>query len=166
MRFPSVLIAGVSLILGVSSSVWPAQNNVASSTSTDEALDTLRLVVTGEIRKIDTKKKNFEVKVTVDNGPAGYRQQPRSAPPRGGMGRRGGMGGRRGGMGYPPPNQPQTSTIDVKVFATEQTVLKDHERNVPITFDTLKNGVHVTVTAVHRGTGHDVDALQISRTVY
>ena len=164
MRDFLVLIPVLALMLALPLPAMPKQQDAVSSSTADGVVDTLRLVVTGEIRKIDPKKKTFEVKVTVDNGPVGYRQQPRSGSPRGGMGRR---GGRRGGMGYPPPNQaPQTSTIDVKVFATEQTVLKDHERNVPIGFDSLKNGVHVTVTAVHRGTGHDVDALQISRTVY
>src|SRR5215831_18375311 len=80
--------------------------------STDR--ENVKIVTTGEVRKIDDKEKTFQFKFKLDQ-PSAYRgQQP--------IGRRGGVYGRRRG-GYPGGNRvPRPAAVDdtkeVKVFTS------------------------------------------------
>ena len=114
------------------------------------------------------RRNRLEIKLTFDSGPANApvnRQQSQSTMPP--MGRRGGMGGMGGGGRRNAPtsnqNRNQTTTLKVKVFGSDNTLLKDGD--AIIKFTTLKNGDRVTITGIHRESGiNDIEALEISRT--
>ena len=122
----------------------------------DNESDNVRLVTTGEILKIDAKKKTFEFRVSLDSFPrGGYRGR------RGGSGRMGGRGRFPGGYPGGGRGNPQSSpTLDVKVFTSERTSLR--LENNSSDFNRLKVGERVTLTAVHHGKGNDVDAIEVA----
>src|SRR5215475_9918608 len=62
----------------------------------DKDTDNVRLVTTGEILKVDSKKKTFEFRIVLDEFPRGFYG-----------GRGGGRGGRMGGRGRFPGPPPQ-----------------------------------------------------------
>jgi hypothetical protein len=127
--------------------------------------ENVKIVTTGEIKKIDDKNKTFQFKFNLDLPPF-VNRGPVNQPPQGG-GRPGGMGGRRrGGIGYPGGNRyPAPAAVEnskeVKVFTSDSTSLKDS--NATLRFSDLKKGDHVTVTAIHKEHGDDIEALVIKR---
>ena len=132
-----------------------------SITAADRDTDNVRLVTTGEILKIDSKKKTFEFKIILDAFPRNGRGY---GGPVGG-----GRGGRMGGRGPFPGRYPGGArgnvqyipTLEVKVFTSEKTTLKAGSSGVD--FSILRVGERVTVMGVHRGKGTDVDAIEVSR---
>ena len=125
----------------------------------------IKIVTTGEIRKIDDKNKTFQFKFSLDPPPSINRGRG-TQPPQGG-GRPGGIGGRRrGGLGYPGGNRtPQPQVVDnskeVKVFTSDATSVKDGRSDLH--FSDLKKGDRVTVTAIHKGKGDDIEAIAVKR---
>src|SRR5262245_64065834 len=87
----------------------------AASVLTGQESESIRIVTTGQIRKIDARKKTLEFWVFLD-----------SMPPRMGRGGR----GRRGG-GYPPPPNREGAepppVVTTKVFITQRTVFRKGE---------------------------------------
>jgi hypothetical protein len=129
---------------------------MAIAADEDKDADNVRLVTTGEILKIDYKKKAFEFRIVLDDFPRGF------------YGRGGGRGGRMGGRGrFPGPFPPNgrgvqyVPVMDIKVFTSEKTSLKSSRNSVE--FSIFKVGERVTVTGVHRGKGTDIDALEVSK---
>jgi hypothetical protein len=121
--------------------------------------DNVRLVTTGQILKVDAKKKIFEFRIVLDAFPRG---NGRYGGP-GGPGGRGPYPGRfpggrgRGGVQYVP-------VLDVKVYTSEKTALKVGGNSAD--FSEFKVGERVTVTGVHHGKsgkGNDLDAIEISK---
>jgi hypothetical protein len=133
----------------------------------DRASESVRIVATGEVRKVDQKNKTFQFKITLDRAERGGLSRPgggtsggQRPPGRGGGGRRGGgpVGGR---TPRPPATGGQPDSIEVKVFVSTNTVIRgDHEG---FNFTELKSGQHVSVTAIHKGSGNDLDALEIQQ---
>ena len=154
MRFWTVTIVVALLSVSVM-----AQDKAAEKDS-----DKIRIVTTGEIRKIDAKNKTFQFRITLDSFPGGG-QRPQNG------GGRGGGRGRRGGGGNPFPfpggqgrgNGPTPiPVIEVKVFTSEKTALKDSDS--AFTFSSLKVGQRVAVTGIHKGKGNDIEALEVDKT--
>ena len=148
MRQPSsVLVFTIALYLA---GVW-------SFGADDE--DSVKLVATGRIEKIDTKHKTFQFKFTMDPG-QGARRPVQNAPyPGRGGGRRGRIGGYPGRS--PAPNAAYDNSMEVKVFVSDATRVKGPFN--PLQFSDLKSGDHVTVTAIHRPHGDDLDAQVVAR---
>ena len=117
--------------------------------------ENVKIVTTGEVRKIDDKEKTFQFKFKLDQ-PAYRGQQP--------IGRRGGVYGRRRG-GYPGGNRAPVPAADdtkeVKVFTSTATTFKDTRGDLQ--FSDLKKGDRITVTAIHKGRGDDIEALAVKR---
>jgi len=120
--------------------------------------DSVKLVTTGRIEKVDTKHKTFQFKFNLDQPQFG-RVAARPYP--GGMGRRRGrIGGYPGG--YPRgPNSAPDNTMEVKVFVSDATRLKTATNSLE--FSDLRPGDRITITAVHRGHGDDLDAQVVTR---
>jgi len=118
----------------------------------DQDADNVRIVTTGQIIKIDSKKKTFQFRITLDEFPRG----------RGFGSSRG-----RGGRGPAPGGNPSGGdvqyipTIEVKVFVTEKTAMKS--RDAVIDFSKLRIGDRISLTGVHRDKNYEIDALQIDR---
>jgi hypothetical protein len=165
-HFPLVAATLAIALTGAGGSSIFCQSAAAQNTVSANS-DLVKIVATAEIDKFDAKKKSFEIKLTFDSGPANApvnRQQSQSTMPP--MGRRGGMGGMGGGRRNAPTsnqNRPQTTTLTVTVFGSDNTLLKDGD--AIIKFTSLKNGERVTITGIHRESGiNDIEALEISRT--
>lgn len=126
-------------------------------TAAAEDTDSVKLVTTGRIEKVDTKHKTFQFKFTMDPAEGARRPVQNSPYP-------GRMGGRRGRMGgYPgtsPPNA-YDNTKEVKVFVSDATKVKGSFNTIQ--FSDLKSGDRVTVTAIHRQHGDDLDAQVVAR---
>ena len=127
--------------------------------------ENVRLVATGEIRKVDQKSKTFQFKITLDRPTFGGYGRGGGNP--GGPGGRGGAG-RRGGGRYPggAPDRPTVQgipeSIEVKVFVSPNTVIRGDQEG--FNFSNLKMGQHVSVTGIHKGTtGTDIDAIEVQR---
>jgi hypothetical protein len=123
--------------------------------------ESVKLVTTGRVEKVDAKHKTFQFKFNLDQPQFG-RGAARPYPYPGGRtgGRRGRLGGYPGG--YPrSPNSVPDNTMEVKVFVSEATRLK--ARTNSLEFSDLKPGDRVTITAVHRGHGDDLDAQVVTR---
>jgi hypothetical protein len=147
-------------VLGVL--LFAAGSMNAQTQSTDS--EYIKIVTTGEIRKIDDKNKTFQFKFSLDPAPSVNRA--RGIPP--GGGRPGGIGGRRrGGIGYPGGNRfpapaaPDDNSKEVKVFTSDATSVKDGKSDLH--FSDLKKGDRVTVTAIHKGKGDDIEAIAVKR---
>jgi hypothetical protein len=125
----------------------------------DDDSDRIKIVTSGEVRKIDLKKKTFEFKIDLDQ-PVGFvRPANRNPGPVGRGGRRGPYG--RGPYGRGPVRVPAPETsIEVKVYVSERTLLKQGAGT--LNFSDLKNGERVSVTGIHRGRSDDIDAIQIA----
>ena len=113
--------------------------------------ESIRIVTTGQIRKIDARKKTLEFWVFLDSMP------PRV--PRGGRARRGG--------GYPAQPSPNRGgaepppVVTTKVFITQRTVFRKGDG--PGDFAQLRIGQRVTLTGVRKGKSPtDIEALEIS----
>jgi hypothetical protein len=110
--------------------------------------ESIRIVTTGQIRKIDARKKTLEFWVFLD-----------SMPPRMGRGGR----GRRGGP-QPPPNrggQEPPPVVTTKVFITQRTVFRKGDGHGD--FAQLRIGQRVTLTGVRKGkSATDIEALEIA----
>jgi hypothetical protein len=126
----------------------------------------IKIVTTGEIRKIDDKNKTFQFKFSLDPAPSLNRGRGTTQPQ--GGGRPGGIGGRRrGGIGYPGGNRfpapvaADDNTKEVKVFTSDATSVKDSKSDLH--FSDLKKGDRVTVTAIHKGKGDDIEAIAVKR---
>jgi hypothetical protein len=124
----------------------------------------IKIVTTGEIRKIDDKNKTFQFKFSLDPPPSINRGRGTQAG-----GRPDGIGGRRrGGVGFPGgnrfpvPAEPDDNSKEVKVFTSDATSLKDASKS-DIHFSDLKKGDRVTVTAIHKGKGDDIEAIAVKR---
>jgi len=143
---------GIGVIL-LAATVFGSRSIHGQSTDTEN----VKVVTTGEVRKIYDKEKTFQFKFKLDQ-PVPYRgQQPNS--------RRGGVYGRRRG-GYPGGNRaPVPSAVDdtkeIKVFTSTATTFKDTKGDLQ--FSDLKKGDRITVTAIHRGRGDDIEALAVKR---
>jgi len=143
---------GIGAIL-VAATVLGSRSIHGQGTDTEN----VKIVTTGEVRKIDDKEKTLQFKFKLDQ-PSAYRgQQP--------LGRRGGVYGRRRG-GYPGGNRaPVPAAVDdskeVKVFTSTATTFKDTKGDLQ--FSDLKKGDRITVTAIHRGRGDDIEALAVKR---
>jgi hypothetical protein len=111
--------------------------------------ESIRIVTTGQIRKIDARKKTLEFWVFLD-----------SMPPRLGRGGR----GRRGGYPQPPANrggQEPPPVVTTKVFITQRTVFRKGDG--PGDFAQLRIGQRVTLTGVRKGkSATDIEALEIA----
>jgi hypothetical protein len=151
MRLRGVLgiLAGILIIAGTA--VIHAQTQTTDS-------EYIKIVTTGEIRKIDDKNKTFQFKFNLDQAPT-VRPQPQTRP--------GGIGGRRrGGIGYPGGNRfpaptAEDNSKEVKVFTSDATSVKDGKSDLH--FSDLKKGDRVTVTAIHKGKGDDIEAIAVKR---
>ncbi len=120
--------------------------------------ENVKIVTTGEVRKIDDKDKTFQFKFKLDQPPSSNR--PQQSP----IGRGGGR--RRGGIGYPGGNRaPVPAAVDdtkeIKVFTSTVTTFKDTKGDLQ--FSDIKKGDRITVTAIHRGKGDDIEALAVKR---
>src|SRR5436305_302941 len=113
--------------------IWSASVVIGA----DNNEDNFRIVTTGEILKIDAKKKTFEFRIVLDSFPPGGRY----GGPRGG-----GRGGRIGGRGRFPETVLYIPTMVVKVFISDRTSLR--LANGSADFSLLKVGQRVSVTAV------------------
>jgi hypothetical protein len=127
----------------------------------------IKIVTTGEIRKIDEKNKTFQFKFSLDPPPSINRGRGTQSPQ--GGGRPGGVGGRRrdgigfpGGNRFPAPAEPDDNSKEVKVYTSDSTSLKDASKS-DIHFSDLKKGDRVTVTAIHKGKGDDIEAIAVKR---
>jgi hypothetical protein len=120
--------------------------------------DNVRIVTTGEIIKIDSKKKTFDFRITLDSFPRGGRY---------GGGYPGGRGGRMGGRGRFPGQYPGRGNVqyvpvlEVKVFTSDRTSFR--LENNSSDFSLLKVGERVSITAVRHGKNNDIDAIEISK---
>ena len=139
-----ILVFTIALSLGA---VWIA--------AADDA-DSVKLVTTGRIDKIDTKHNTFQFKFMMD--PEQPVRRPVQNAPYPGR-----VGGRRGGRigGYPPRNTTEDNSKEVKVFVSDATRVKGAFNSMQ--FSDLKSGDRVTVTATHRPHGDDLDAEVIAR---
>jgi hypothetical protein len=116
----------------------------------------VKLVTTGEVRKIDAKNQTFQFKFRLDEPQ--FNRAVRPYPP--GGGRRGGVYGRRGRRGYPPPVQVDDDK-EVKVFISEGTRFKGPAQT--LRFSDLRVGDRITVTAMRKGRGDDLEAVAVVR---
>ena len=137
-----------------------AMSIVGSPSIQGQSTDTenVKIVTTGEVRKIDDREKTFQFKFKLDQPPAYSRAQ---LPP---IGRGGGR--RRGGMGYPGGNRtpiPPAADVtkEIKVFTSTTTTFKDTKGDLQ--FSDIKKGDRITVTAIHRGRGDDIEALAVKK---
>ena len=110
--------------------------------------ENVKLVTTGEVRKIDTKSKTFQFKFRLDQPIS----RPQAYPS---------VGGRRGygRRGYPPAG-PVDDSMEVKVFVSEGTRLGFNDS---LHFADFKVGDRVTVTGFRKGRGDDLEALAVVR---
>jgi len=134
--------------------------------------DRAQLVTTGEITKIDAKKKTFQVKELAqpaDNGRQdGDSQRRRNGGYGGGRRRNGGVGfpggGGGGGGRYPSGGGGSGSTTpqpkEYKVWVTKDTVLKLAYSNIE--FKDLHVGDRVTISGLPKG-NKDLEARTITR---
>jgi hypothetical protein len=134
--------------------IWP----VAALLANDA--DSVKLVTTGQITGIDAKHQTFQFKFRLDQPPQYARPVGQPYP------RRGGIGGRpRRGGGYPSRTPNGGQSIDdrkeVKVFTSDATGFK----NVAgaLQFSDLKTGDQVTLTAIRKGHGDDLEAQIVTR---
>lgn len=137
----------------------PAQ----TSTLSDVAEDAQRLT-TGQITKIDAKKKILTVREAPLNEPATAAPNSNSNSRNGGMGG-GGMGGRRrGGMGTGYPgggsSTPKPQGKEFKVTVTDKTAIKDSVTSIG--FDLLRVGDRISIQGLPKGKGEDLQATQIT----
>jgi hypothetical protein len=136
----------------------------------DEGKDTDRaqLVTTGEIIKLDAKKKTLQVKELVQptaNGRDGASQRRRNGGYGGGRRRNGGVGFPGGGSGRYPGGgtsgggaTPQAK--EYKIWVTKDTVLKLADTDIE--FKDLHVGDRVTVSGFPKG-NKDLEARTITR---
>jgi hypothetical protein len=122
-------------------------------------------IATGQITKIDAKKKILTVREAPLNQPDNNGQNTNTNANRRGGGMGGGMGrgGRRGG-GYPGGGRP-TSTAkpqgkEFKVTVTDQTAIKDNVTTIG--FDLLRVGDRISIQGLPKGKGEDLQATQIT----
>ena len=120
-------------------------------------------IATGQITKIDVKKRVLTVREGPVNQPENNGQNT-TANRRGGMGGGGMGGGRRRGGGYPGGGRP-TSTAkpqgkEFKVIVTDQTAIKDHVTSIG--FDLLRIGDRISIQGLPKGKGDDLQATQIT----
>jgi hypothetical protein len=123
---------------------------IAAAAVLGQDTEAIRIVTTGQIRKIDARKKTLEFWVFLD-----------SMPPRGG---RGGRGRRGAGYPSPPPDrggQEPPPVVATKVFITQRTVFRKGDG--PGDFAQLRIGQRVTLTGVRKGkNATDIEALEIA----
>jgi hypothetical protein len=172
MKHPLAVICGFLFI------TVPAfgQSNAQSKTDQDKKTDKAQLVSTGEITKIDAKKKVIQVRnVAESNSSSTDRSTSRRGP--GGGGRRrgggypgggrypgGGGGGRYPGGGGGNPGGGGTATNQVKeykVFISKDTVLKLEDMDME--FNDLHVGDRVVVSGTPKGSNGDLDATAVTR---
>ena len=111
----------------------------------------VKIVTTGQIRKLDAKKKVFELMITLDAMP------PQRSNRGGGRGGRGGRGGFPGGQPQGRGGQEPIPVVESKVFVTDRTTFSNGD------FDKLRIGQRVTVTGIHKGKSEtDIEALEIA----
>jgi hypothetical protein len=166
----------VLLVIGLTAFGQTSQTpttDKSTDKSSDKTTENAERITTGEITKIDAKKKILTVReVTATSNPAPA-TQPQNTGRRGGGG---GMGGVRvgGGMGVPFPGgggrtrTPGTTTTTntknqgkpFKVTITDTTSIKDTENT--ISFGLLRVGDRLTVQGLPQGSGADLKATQIT----
>jgi hypothetical protein len=148
MSVQKKLICGLILLTGL----W----SIAVLGAENKDTDNVRIVTTGEIIKIDAKKKTFDFRITLDSFPTGGRY---------GGGYPGRRGGRMGGRGqFPGPgrsNGRYVPVLEVKVFTSDRTSFRLESNSSE--FSLLRVGERVSITAVHHGKYNDIDALEISK---
>ena len=170
MKQPLAIICGFLFIAvpAFSQSKTDQQTKTDPQAKTDKA----QLVSTGEITKIDAKKKVIQVRNVADSnsstnsgtgrrggggggGGGGY--------PGGGGGRRGGRYPGGGGGGYPGGGGTATTNQvkEYKVFITKDTVLKLEDMEME--FNDLHVGDHVIVSGTPKGSNGDLEASAVTR---
>ena len=166
----SILIAGLLITATAYTQTAPepktGQDSKAdkpATTTTGNAEDAQR-VATGEITKIDVKKKILTVREAPINPPATSGQNTNvNRRGNGGVGG-GGMGGgrRRGGTGYPGsrPSTTKPQGKEFKVTITDQTAIKDNVTSIG--FDLLRVGDRIAIQGLPKGKGSDLQATQIT----
>jgi hypothetical protein len=172
MVFTGLLITGIGGYAQSTQDTKTAQDakagqDVKSDKSTTTAAEDAQRIATGEITKIDAKKKILTVREASLNQPSNSGQNSNAS--RGGMGgggmgggrRRGGMGtGYPGGGGRPAPTSSANKGKEFKVTVTDQTAIKD--KVTTIGFDLLRVGDRISIQGLPKGKGDDLQATQIT----
>src|SRR4051812_15798861 len=109
---------------------------VVSAAGLAQDADNVRIVTTGQIVKVDSKKKTFQFRITLDEFPRGRG----FGGPRG----RGGRGGPVPGGNQAPGDAQYVPTIEVKVFVSDKTTLKSVAG--AIDFSKLRVGDRISIT--------------------
>ncbi len=145
-----------------------------SKSGDDKSSNRAQLVGTGEIVKIDAKKKILQIRNVADGSsttPWPERRGGGGGYPRGGGRRRGGVG--YPGGGYPgsgrfpddgggsPPTTSSNQIREYKVFVTKDTVLKLEDMNME--FSDLHVGDRIVVSGYPKGGSGDLEATAVTR---
>jgi hypothetical protein len=181
-RTLSIAFAGVLVTSFIGYSQTAQDSKPAQETKTDKSTppapekpastsEDAQKLTTGQITKIDTKKKILTVREAPLNQPSD--SGPTSTGNRrggggGGMGggrRRGGVGYPGGGGGYPGGGRPSSSSTqnkgkEFKVTVTDQTAIKDNVTTIG--FDLLRVGDRISIQGLPKGKGDDLQATQIT----
>ena len=149
-----------------------------SKSGQDKSSSRAQLIGTGEIVKIDAKKKTLQVRNVAEGSSTTSTPQRRGGGggggyPRGGGRRRGGGGYPGGGGGYPRPGRfpdedggsagtSSTNQIrEYKVFVTKDTVLKLEDMDME--FSDLHVGDRIVVSGYPKGGSGDLEATAVTR---
>ena len=156
----TLLIAGIGFTQVAQETKQPQDSKGEKTAAAEDA----QRVATGEITKIDAKKKILTVREASIDRPSDSARRDSGQTPN----RRGGTGGgrRRGGVGYPggggggrrAPATPQGK--EFKVTVTDQTAIKD--KVTTIGFDLLRIGDRISIQGLPKGKGPDLQATQIT----
>jgi len=167
----SILLVSVLITATAFAQTAPEQKSAQDSKTDKQATtaagntEDAQRVATGEITKIDVKKKTLTVREAPINPPTNSGQNPNvNRRGNGGVGG-GGMGGgrRRGGIGYPggrPTSTAKPQGKEFKVTITDQTTIKDNVTSIG--FDLLRVGDRIAIQGLPKGKGSDLQATQIT----
>jgi hypothetical protein len=144
-----------------------SDKSAAPSAQSGNTTEDAQRLATGQITKIDVKKKTLTVREGPLNQPADNGQNTNANRRGGGMGG-GGMGGgrRRGGVGFPgggggrPTSTAKPQGKEFKVIVTDQTAIKDNVTTIG--FDLLRVGDRISIQGLPKGKGDDLQATQIT----
>jgi hypothetical protein len=157
-RKPGMLL--VSLLL-MALPAYPQGGQGTGTVSGDdkaEPADDAQRLATGQITKIDIKKRIFTVREVSNSAPPPTSRNPGT----GRDGGRGGMGGRRGGRGggRVPASTPKDKGKEFNVTVTDHTEIKDAQGTIP--FGLLRIGDRITIQGLPKGKGADLEATLVT----